>query len=299
LSQEPLVSVIVNCFNGEKYLHQAIDSILKQTYNNWEVIFWDNLSTDKSAKIFKSFKDNRLKYYCALTHDSILYKARNNALKKVNGDFVAFLDVDDWWFPEKLEKQILLFQDPKVGLVYGNLFRFFTKKNKKEIYRKSLPRGEIADNLLKDYVIGSPTYVIRKKTLESLKRLFDDRFHIIGDFDLNLRIAAKWKIDCIQNPVAVARIHGKNESLIYKYKEIEELKIWYEEMKSDPFFSLSKRLKQILLKILYLETIKAINDGRYKDSIFMIAKYPLSFAKLKLIIALLLPKFFLKKIQNY
>ena len=128
MSQEPLVSVIVNCFNGEKYLHQAIDSILKQTYNNWEVIFWDNLSTDKSAKIFKSFKDNRLKYYCALTHDSILYKARNNALKKVNGDFVAFLDVDDWWFPEKLEKQILLFQDPKVGLVYGNFFRFFTNK---------------------------------------------------------------------------------------------------------------------------------------------------------------------------
>ena len=65
------------------------------------------------------------------------------------------------------------------------------------------------------------SYVIRKKTLESLEYLFDENFHIIGDFDLNLRIAKKWKIDCIQSPVATARIHGKNESLLKKEQEID------------------------------------------------------------------------------
>ena len=121
-NNQPLVSVIMNCFNGEKYLRGAIDSVISQTYKNWEIIFWDNQSNDKSAKIFKDYKDDRLKYYCADSHIEILYRARNYALKKANGEFIAFLDVDDWWLPEKLEKQIPLFNDPDVGLVYGNVW---------------------------------------------------------------------------------------------------------------------------------------------------------------------------------
>ena len=76
-SEKPLVSVIINCFNGEKYLLEALDSVITQTYNNWEIIFWDNQSTDKSAEIFKSYKDSRLKYYYASSHADILYEARN------------------------------------------------------------------------------------------------------------------------------------------------------------------------------------------------------------------------------
>ena len=162
-------------------MHEAINSIINQTYKNWEIIFWDNQSIDKSAEIFKSFNDLRFKYYYAPEHESLLYKARNAAVKKSKGEFIAFLDVDDWWLPEKLEKQIPLFNDPDVGLVYGNLWLFFEKKNKKKIYRKgNLPSGKILNDLLNDYVIGSPTYVVRKKSLESLKYYFNNDFHIIG-----------------------------------------------------------------------------------------------------------------------
>ena len=132
-NNQPLVSVIMNCFNGEKYLRDAIDSVISQTYKNWEIIFWDNQSNDKSAKIFKDYKDGRLKYYLAASHIEILYKARNYALKKANGEFIAFLDVDDWWLLEKLEKQISLFDDPEVGLVYGNVWLFFEKQIKKNL----------------------------------------------------------------------------------------------------------------------------------------------------------------------
>ena len=125
MSEQPLVSVVINCFNGEKYLKEAVDSVINQTYKNWEIIFWDNQSTDKSAEIFKSYQDKRLKYYLATSHTKILYEARNNALKKTNGDFIAFLDVDDWWLPDKLEQQIPLFSDSVVGLVYGKLWYFF------------------------------------------------------------------------------------------------------------------------------------------------------------------------------
>ena len=106
--RQPLVSIIINCFNGEEYLREALESVISQTYKNWEIIFWDNQSTDKSAEIFKSYQDSRLKYYLASSHTKILYEARNYALKKATGDFIAFLDADDYWLPDKLEKQIPL-----------------------------------------------------------------------------------------------------------------------------------------------------------------------------------------------
>ena len=106
INEQPLVSIIMNCYNGETYLQESINSVLSQTYKNWELIFWDNQSNDKSAKIFKDYKDGRLKYYCASSHIETLYKARNYALKNANGEFIAFLDVDDRWLPEKLEKQV-------------------------------------------------------------------------------------------------------------------------------------------------------------------------------------------------
>ena len=301
MKNEPLVSIIINCFNGEKYLHEALDSVITQTYNNWEIIFWDNQSIDNSAEIFKSYKDSRLKYYCALSHASILYEARNYALEKVNGDFIAFLDVDDWWLPNKLEKQIPLFGDPDVGLVYGNLWRLFEKKNKKEIYRKKiLPTGMISDELLHDYVIGSATYVIRKKSLDGLDYHFNKHFHIIGDFDLNLRLAAKWKVKCVQDPVATARIHGQNVSLLHKNREIDELKIWHDKMKIDPIFLQKKSgLNQISLKILYLEIMQTITEDGFMKNFIKVIKYPLCFNKIKLVIALLSPKFVIKKIKNY
>ena len=298
-SEKPLVSVIINCFNGEKYLREALDSVITQTYKNWEIIFWDNQSTDKSAKIFKSYKDSRLKYYLAPTHTKILYEARNYALKKTTGDFIAFLDVDDYWLPDKLEKQVPLFNDSKVGLVYGNLWYLLNTKKKKILRKKALPTGMILNELLQDYVVRLATIIIRKRCLESLKYCFNDHFHIIGDFDLSMRIAAKWKLNCVQSPIAFVRIHGKNESLLNRDMEINEMKNWYNEMRKNPTFSSLSRLKQIEKNFLYLETMKTILNEGFRKSFFKVVQYPLCFKKLKLIIALLLPKFVLKKIKTY
>ena len=300
MSKEPLVSVIINCFNGEKYLRHAIDSVISQTYKNWEIIFWDNQSNDNSAQIFKEYKDERLKYYCAPSHIEILYKARNYALKKANGEFIAFLDVDDWWLPEKLEKQIPLFNDPEVGMVYGNVWLFFEHKNKKKLYKKgNLPTGKILNELLNDYAIGSPTYVIRKKSLESLEYSFNDDFHIIGDFDINIRLSAKWKIDCTQSPIAYGRRHGKNVSILNREKEIYELKAWSKQMKNNKLISSQNNFNNVMLMAYYLETIQSIIKNGFVKSFLMVVKYPFCFNKIKLILALLLPKLLLRKIKNY
>ena len=85
----PLISVVINCYNGEKYLLKSIKSILGQTYKNWEIIFWDNCSTDNSKKILKNFKDKRIKYFKSKIFTS-LYAARNMAIKKPKENMLLF-----------------------------------------------------------------------------------------------------------------------------------------------------------------------------------------------------------------
>ena len=75
-TEEPLVSIIMNCYQGGRYLQFAIESVLTQTYQNWELIFWDNQSTDRSAEILKNYDDERIKYFYAPKH-TLLYEARN------------------------------------------------------------------------------------------------------------------------------------------------------------------------------------------------------------------------------
>ena len=84
--KNPLVTIIMNCYNGEKYLDESLKSIINQSYKNWELIFWDNVSTDDSKKIFDKYKDKRFNYFLAKEH-TVLYEARNLAIKKANGDF--------------------------------------------------------------------------------------------------------------------------------------------------------------------------------------------------------------------
>jgi glycosyltransferase involved in cell wall biosynthesis len=149
----PLISVIMNCYNGEIYLRDSIKSILNQSYQNFEIIFWDNQSTDKSATIYKSFKDKRLKYYYAPKHSS-LYEARNFAIRKSKGQYIAFLDTDDLWTKNKLNLQVEKFKDKKIGVVYSNYYILnqFTGL-KKIFYKKKLPEGMIYKQLLKNYFI--------------------------------------------------------------------------------------------------------------------------------------------------
>ena len=111
----------MNCYNGEAYLNDSIKSVLAQTYANWELIFWDNKSEDKSAEIFKSYKDKRFKYFYTNQHTS-LYKARNLAIEKSSGSFISFLDTDDLWDPRKLELQMKYFTNPEAGVVFSNLW---------------------------------------------------------------------------------------------------------------------------------------------------------------------------------
>ena len=212
-SSVPTVSVIMNCLNCEKYLREAIDSVFAQTYEDWEIIFWeDNASKDDSETIARSYGD-KLRYFRSDV-SLPLYGSRNLAVQKAGGKYIAILDCDDIWLPTKLEEQIsLLEQDEEVGLVYSDCCLFNEKGREKRSFKFKKPhRGNIFSELLMESFINTQTVVIRTKAFESLNNFFDGRLIMAGDYDAYLRICYRWKADYVDKPLARYRVHRKSKS---------------------------------------------------------------------------------------
>ena len=298
MPENQIVSVIMNCYNGEKYLREALDSILAQTYKNWELIFWDNQSTDKSVEIFKSYADERLKYFYAPTH-TLLYEARNYAIEKASGEFYAFIDVDDWWEKEKLEKQILLFEDQEVGLVYSNHFyKNELKGTRIVLYKRQLPSGRILNELLNHYVVGLLTIVVRRTAIENLDHSFDPRFHVIGDFDLVIRLANKCKFNCIQSPLATCRWHGENESTKQKVLHLREMGKWLNEMNKNNSISSLDGFRKTEKLYQYMKGMNWIEQANIIETLKVIWAIPFGKEKIKLLLALIMPSPLLKTLRR-
>ena len=231
----PLISVIINCHNGEKYLEKSVRSVIRQTYKNWEIIFWDNRSTDNSKKIIKSFNDKRIKYFKSKKY-STLYKARNIAIKKAKGKYIAFLDTDDWWYKTKLEEQIkFLKKNKKFQIVYTNFYSYFQNINKFKKRYSSLPSGLITQKLLNNYSVGILTVLLEKKFFK--KFVFNEKYNIIGDFDFFINLSRHYNIGSIDKPLTFYRIHKSNLS-------IKKIDLYYNELKNWLNFNEKKFLKE-------------------------------------------------------
>ena len=230
----------------------------------------------------------------------MLCEARNYAIEEASGDFYAFLDVDDWWEYDKLEKQLLLFNDSEVGLVYGNYWIENELKNTQKIqYKQKLPSGNILEELLKNYVVGLLTIVIRRKAYESMIQPFNPQYHVIGDFDLAIRMSADWKFDCVQNPVAHYRLHGDNGNIIHWERQILELEDWQNKMNKHPVVSVSTNFHEVSnIKVLYIKAMFFIDHRKYSDALKLLIEFPMSIEKMKILVALILPRnilrFFMK-----
>ena len=261
MKKYPLVSVIVNCHNGEKFLRECINSIIKQKYKNWELIFWDNLSTDKSYYIINSFKDKRIRVYRSKTFTS-LYKARNLAIKKTRGKYVCFLDTDDTMISNKIFKQVkFLEKNLSFKMVYSNYFILKQKiKNFSIRHKKKFKSGRITQELINDYSIGILTVLIHRKVFENLK--FNDKFNIIGDFDFFIKTSLKYKIAYINEPMAVYRLHDENYTTRNLDKFINELSFWLKfnsgyfskkniSLFSQRYYLIKLKVKSFLKKIFF------------------------------------------------
>ncbi len=206
----PAVSVLMNCFNGAEFLSEAIESVYAQGFGDWEIVFWDNQSTDDSARIAQSY-DGRVRYFYAPSHTS-LGAARNLALEKACGEYIAFLDCDDVWLPEKLERQIALFErDPQLILVYSD--SYFVDGNgviTGTLFKKRRPfAGQVYPQLLCNDFIPLLTAVVRREPISQSGGFCSD-FHHAEDWDLFLRLSLLGPFDFVPGCLAKYRIHANS-----------------------------------------------------------------------------------------
>lgn len=250
LKKKPLISVIINCRNGANYLKICIKSVLKQTYKNWEIIFFDNNSSDDSLKVINGFRDSRIKIFLNKKKNFLnLYDARNIAIKKSKGEYITFIDVDDIWKKNKLLEQVKeLNKNFSYQIIYAN---FHILNNKKKRYylksTKSLPSGFITQKLLNNYSVGILTLLIKREIFKKYK--FNTKYNIIGDFDLVIRLSKKYFIKSVNKSLAIYRQHSNNYSSINLKIYIDELSYWLKKNKQIKYNLILLRYYLFKLKI--------------------------------------------------
>lgn len=282
-TKKPLISVLMNCYNGERYIREAIDSVLNQTYENWELIFWDNQSSDSSAKLFLEYDDCRLKYFYAQKHKE-LGDARVEAMSKVKGSWVGILDVDDIWCKEKLEYQVdiinkSLNEGVELGLVYGKVIEInergievgeLAHSNYKN---KILPSGMILKELLlKGNFIMSPSILFSMKAFKQIGG-FPKGYLNASDYYISCAISSIYKVGVVNKYIAKYREHQNNLTLNQKVTAFEEQLMifnkWVKYIDVNNFQKI-KRVKELNIMIAFMEM-------KYKKNYIKSAKIILSY----------------------
>ena len=204
----------MNVRNGALTLREAIDSVLAQTWKDWELIVWDDRSTDASATVVSAYRDARIHYFLS-ADDAPLGKARRDALLQAKAEWVAFLDQDDLWLPGKLEKQLAL-ADRDTALIYGRTVRFYPSGRERDYDQaheyQPLPEGDIFAQLFtQSCFIAMSSAMFRRSAIESTGGI-PDEVRIIPDYYLYVAVARQYRARAVQEVVCRYREHSGSMS---------------------------------------------------------------------------------------
>ena len=192
----PLVSIVIPSYNHAKFIGKALKSVLDQTYQNWEAIVIDNQSTDQTNEILSQFKDARFKYF-KIDNNGIIAKSRNLGIKLSNGEWIAFLDTDDWWTSDKLSTCMDNI-NKEVDLIYHNLeitydkpkFSLKGKKYKGRKLNKPILINLLFSGISEGNAIGNSSVIVRKKILNQIGGISENKDLVASeDYNTWLRIA--------------------------------------------------------------------------------------------------------------
>lgn len=278
----PLVSIIMNCHNGSLYLSQALNSILEQSFKNWELIFWDNCSTDKSKNIVKSVKDKRIKYFYSKKFHN-LAESRNLALSETNGDYIAFLDTDDIWLTDHLFNLYeFISKNSHNELVYsGTIVLKQNNKSKIHFYPlhnySEIPERNFIDYTLLNRQIAFGSILISKKAIVSVQPIPKDLKHSIDDYII-LNTIIKYPCAFNKRLTFLYRSHDMNlsnfQTIIAVHEALEVMnmiKLRFKNFKIDDLIFKDRYYK---LSIHYLLKRKFILFAQYfyKCTLFFFIK---------------------------
>jgi glycosyltransferase involved in cell wall biosynthesis len=257
----PKVSIVIVCYNYEKYIELAIKSIKKQSYKNWELIIVNDNSQDTTKKILDKYKSKKIKII-NLKKNIGAYKATNLAFKNLKGKYVAILDADDYSHPKRISSQVLeLEKDPKIGLVITNYklideYNNFIKDSRfvsKKIFDKRFPCENLACN---------SSAMFRQKFIKELK-FYSNSFFYMYDYFFYLKIFKISKIKLINKFYTFSRIHKNQRTNNIKkniiIKEYLKILLWSVKQKLININNLMLFLKKLLTNLIKLFFAKITN----------------------------------------
>ncbi|HOE17685.1 MAG TPA: glycosyltransferase [Syntrophorhabdaceae bacterium] len=229
----PKLSINLCCYNSEKFLEETLKSIGDQTFGDWELIVINDGSSDLTETIIERFRERGFPVSYFYQENRGLGYSRNRALELSRGDYVAFIDHDDIWLPEKLERQIEVFERRKdIDFIYTNYY--IQKGVRRSVaYKASQPDGEVFDHFLRRYPVNVLTAAIRKNAVLGFEERFDAKLRLCEEYDLFMRLLYNARAAYIGEPLAVYRIHSDRastrfidgwpdemEDIIGKYKRV-------------------------------------------------------------------------------
>lgn len=216
------VSVVMPVYNGEKYLKEAIDSILNQTYTDFEFIIINDGSQDKTKDIIFSYSDRRIVYLENEVNKGIVVTL-NRGIDASKGKYIARFDADDIADSTRLEKQVLYMESHEDVCVLGTGMKIFGKNVMTQTRAFAINSNKLKSELLFSSCIAHPTVIIRKKTLDENKFKYDVNFAGAEDYHLWWRMANVGKIAMIDEPLHYYRIHENQITQKYTEKDKEIL----------------------------------------------------------------------------
>ncbi len=256
------ISVIIPTYNRLEFLPIAIDSVLSQTYPPYEIIIVDDGSTDGTKDFIKYVYGNSLKYIYQKNQG--VSSARNTGIYVSKGDFIAFLDSDDWWNKNKLEEQVkCLLSNPYYEVCYTNEAWFMNGKRKNQHKKHQKYGGEIFQYTLPLCII-SPSSILLKKSIFYDIGVFDETLPVCEDYDLWIRIADKYEILFIDK-LLINKRGGHEDQLSHSlpimdyYRIIALYKFLMNKMQLDEHYKLAKQMIEYKIKIVYNGAIKHNN----------------------------------------
>ncbi len=263
----PAVSIIMNCYNSDRFLREAIDSVYQQNYDNWEIVFWDNASTDQSAEIAQSY-DDRVKYFLA-PETTPLGEARNLALQQAGGKYIAFLDCDDIYLQDKLKKQVALMEQGEYALCYGSAITINESGDEVRRLRVSNKSGMVFGQLLKRYEINMQSVMVRYDILRKEHLGFEQSMRYCPDYNLFMDIACRYPVGVIKDYLVKYRI--VSDSLSKQTLDIASPEMRYS---LDRLLSANPELRDVYpveiasayAKLHYYDAVSAIHNNNKKEA---------------------------------
>ncbi len=298
---KPSVSVIIPAYNSSKFIEQTVDSVLAQTYKNYEIIVIDDGSTDDTKRILQPYINKKQIRYI-YQENKKQAAAKNTGFKHAKGELIAFLDHDDLWHFKKLELQIPLFNDEKVGLVYGGVVEYDFNNNKVigKTNFEDFYKGHIFDKLFEYNFIPSSTTIIRKKCLEKTGGMINDLFGV-DDYYLWLMISHEFKVDFVPKILLKWRWRDNNNmssNLMFMLKQDIKLFRILSKKLNISSSRLNKRIRKLYSYRYFSMGYRYRKINKFKSLYYYSRSlvYGFSPLKLKAIIKLITPFYYKDKL---